>query len=261
MIPAAAAPSGQARAARDAGAIAEGELEHELKIGFPASRAAEVLVRLAALCLPDPLHPANSVVSTYYDTIDLTSLYEKIDSHRAKVKVRLRWYEGLDGSAGDDPSFLEVKYRFGNRRAKRRLELPLTAAELAATPLSDPRLADLPSRLWQIGVAPPPGLSPCVTVRYQRYRFTDPMASGALPATRLSLDTGILLAAGDPRRVAPHRYPPLPMAVLEVKNREGRLPRHLKPLLPPGWRLISLSKYAACFLAARGTRQLLLDTL
>jgi hypothetical protein len=45
--------------------------------------------------------------------------------------------------------------------------------------------------------------------------------------------------------------------VLEVKNREGRLPRRLAALLPPGWRLVSLSKYAVCFLAARGNRQLL----
>jgi hypothetical protein len=231
---------------------AEDALEHELKFVFPAARGAEVLARLSALTLPDPGHPANVVASIYYDTPALDSLYEKIDSHLAKVKYRLRWYEEPGVGAGDEPGFLEVKRRFGTRRAKRRTAVPLTASRLAGSSLLDPALAALPRELWRIGVPPPPGLTPCVALRYERHRFVDPAGP-----TRLNLDRGIVLAASDPRRLPPGPRAPLPVAVLEVKNREGRLPRRLAALLPPGWRLVSLSKYAVCFLAARGNRQLL----
>lgn len=235
---------------------AEDTLEHELKFVFPAARGAEVLARLTALTRPDPAHPANVVASIYYDTPALDSLAEKIDSHRAKTKYRLRWYEEPDGSgpgATDGPAFFEVKQRFGSRRSKRRAPVALTASRLARASLLDPDLAALPRELWRIGVAPPPGLAPCVTLRYERHRFVDPAGP-----TRFNLDRGIVLAASDPRRLPPPAArAPLPVAVLEVKNLEGRLPRRLAGLLPPGWRLVSMSKYAACFLAARGNRQLL----
>jgi hypothetical protein len=237
-------------------APAEAPLEHELKFVFPAARGAELLTRLTALTRPDPAHPVGVVQSIYYDTQALDSLYEKIDSHLAKAKYRLRWYEEPGSAPGDDPGFFEVKRRFGTRRAKRRMPVPLSASRLAGAALLDPELAALPAGLWRIGVAPPPGLSPCLTLRYERHRFVDPAG-----ATRLNLDRGIQLTAGDPRRLAPGRRPPLPVAILEVKNLDGRLPRHLDALLPPGWRLASLSKYAVCFLTARGNRQLVPDPL
>lgn len=229
--------------------------EHELKYVFPAARGAGVLSRLRALAAPDPGHPANVVASIYYDTPGLDSLYEKLDSHRTKSKYRLRWYEERGGGSGDGPAFLEVKYREGRRRAKLRAPARLPASRLPGASLLDPELASLPAAFWALGVAPAPGLSPCVTIRYHRHRFVDPTGS-----TRLNLDTDIRLTAADPRRLPPGPHPSLPVAILEVKNLDGRMPHHLGGLLAPGWRLASISKYAVCFLAALGNRRILLET-
>ena len=83
---------------RPAGA---GSLERELKYLLPAGRAFLARKIVSALCQPDPVYPAATVFTIYYDTPDLTLLSEKLNSDYLKTKVRLRWYLHAAGSRSD----------------------------------------------------------------------------------------------------------------------------------------------------------------
>ncbi len=80
---------------------------------------------LRALLREDRRHPANVVVSIYYDTRGVDLLHDKIDGQRFKTKVRLRWYEKLAAGQPESPVFAELKYRIGSRRRKLRARAPL----------------------------------------------------------------------------------------------------------------------------------------
>ena len=76
--------------------------DHEIKLVLP-NRAARSLVRwLRSRCWPDPLYPAATVSSIYYDTPDWRLLREKVNSDFLKTKVRLRWYSDIDGAEPQD---------------------------------------------------------------------------------------------------------------------------------------------------------------
>jgi hypothetical protein len=224
----------------------------ELKLVVEARLADLVASRLAALFAPDPRHPRNTVASLYFDDGALSSLAEARDGALAKRKVRLRWYESAPGRPLGGPATLEVKRRFGARRRKERFDTALAARPLAALAgalparralAGDELLRSLPADVAAVA------LEPSLLVRYDRRRFVDP-ASGS----RLSLDCGIHAAAIRAGLPAGRLGRTASVAVLEVKNHDGRLPAPLAALLGPAVRRVSFSKYERCFRAAAGDR-------
>lgn len=220
----------------------EPALEHEIKFLVPPARAAAALACLRSLCRPDPVYPANHVLSLYYDTRGLDLLHDKLDSHLAKTKVRLRWYEDPATRQAGNASFLEIKRRLGTRRAKTRRETGLSGKRIAAGPLGRRELEELPSLLTDDLPRTRGRLHPLLVVRYHRRRFDDPLSG-----TRISIDSRISVPRINSRLLPRRRPGRLAATVVEIKNRQGRLPAHLAPLLGLGSRLASFSKYAACF--------------
>lgn len=222
----------------------------ELKFVVEARLAHLVASRLAASFAPDPRHPRNTVASLYLDDRALTGLAQARDGALVKRKVRLRWYEVAPGRPESELCVLEVKHRFGARRRKERHESPLRAERLATI------AGALPSRRELLGgeldralprdVASD-SLEPSLLVRYERRRFVDPVSG-----SRICLDREIHAAAiraGAPLGRLGARAP---LAVLEVKNRDGRAPATLATILGPTLRRISFSKYERCFTAMTG---------
>lgn len=226
-------------------------LEFETKYLVGRSRVAAVRALLNARCVPDSRYPENLVAGIYFDSLGLEHLHEKLDSNHSKIKVRLRWYESAPGTPGDDQAFLEIKRRIGKRRTKSRVPARLPAATLAGMSLTDPALRDELGALSRHAGLAAARLWPCLLVRYRRLRFVEP-----LTGSRISLDVDIRTGRVNPLLAATPRRSPLDVAVLEVKNADGRLPIALRPCLQLGCRSASFSKYAACFLATGATERL-----
>ncbi len=225
------------------------ELEHEIKYVLSPQRTAPAAVALGALCRSDPRYPANFVMSLYFDTLQLDSLAEKIDSQFAKSKVRVRWYRDLSGKVDPGGAMLEHKTRLGTLRRKSRVPLPQSPEWLDGASLHDPILPGLPTHFSSEERVPRASLFPYLVVRYLRRRFVEP-----LTGARVSLDTAISVDRVN-RRFLGYVHPvPLEAAVVEVKNRSGELPASLRSLLRLGARRASFSKYGACFQAALAPR-------
>jgi hypothetical protein len=214
--------------------------EQEVKYTLGNGRAGAALALLRVRCRPDPEHPRGVVSSLYYDAQDFRALYEKGNSDYLKMKVRLRWY----GVEGPDPSqaFIEAKYRVGGRRDKVRVSTRYSSEWLERTPLDDPELAAIPWLLRSHGVTLTADWQPMFVVRYERYRFIEP-----LTGARVSLDANVSVPAVNLRRLRSARPSMLPTAVVEVKGMDMELPATLTGLLYLGCRKSSFSKYAACY--------------
>jgi hypothetical protein len=217
-------------------------LERELKYVIPAGTAQLARSIVGAWCQPDPRYPSAVVSTIYYDTPDFTLLFEKVNSDYLKTKVRLRWYDtALPGSAH---AFLEIKSRVGALRRKVRVETPLEASSLGRLALDDPALTQVLDVARPLGVAVPMRLMPALLLRYERFRYVEPL-SGA----RISVDTAIEGVRGNPR-LMPHAFrTDVPIGVVEVKGSENDLPRVMAPLARLGARRASLSKYGMVGLA------------
>ena len=214
-------------------------LEREIKYVVPAGKALLLRSMVSALCRPDTKYPAATVFTIYFDTPDLALLSEKINSDYLKTKVRLRWYSTAvpQGATG---TFLEIKSRVGALRHKVRVETPLSVAMIRDLPLDHPALLDVLELTRQLGVPVPPRLMPALLLRYERYRFVEPVSG-----SRISVDTDIEALRGNPRLVGNAFRDRLPVAVVEVKGAGADLPRLLHPLIHLGARRASLSKYGS----------------
>ena len=222
-------------------------VQSEAKFVVAAGRAGSLLSLLRQRCRVDGAHPANVVSSVYYDTRDRGALHEKTNSDYLKTKVRLRWYTELDGSVSTSCSFLEVKQRVGQTRAKVRIATPHEGAWLDRAPLWHPDVANAPRLLRDHGVRLPP-LVPLFVVRYERHRFFDPASR-----LRVNLDRHVHVPAVNPAALGPRFRAELHYAVLELKGRDpDELPRALHAALRLGCRRSSFSKYAACYLSVFG---------
>ncbi len=225
-----------------------GPLEYELKFEVDRFRTEAIACHLDRLCQPDPQHPANTVVSIYFDTPDLRLLREKWDSHYLKTKVRLRWYEDLEGP-GTSRAFLEVKRRIGSRRRKARVTTRLEGRRLAELPSTAPELLTAVEGLRDAGLHPGGILEPFLAVRYHRRRFVEP-----LTGARVCLDTDIrgeALRVPSPTlggfRPRPEALGLLDLSVLEVKGSGSSLPPPLLHLVQAGCFKSSFSKYDLCY--------------
>jgi len=226
-----------------AGVIAEPPTagDRELKFSLPAGRLSPARRWLQTVCRPDRDHPRALVSTIYYDTPDLRSLGEKINSDYLKLKVRLRWYSDLEGTPSG-PAFVEAKFREGTLRGKVRVPLSVAADVVAGWALHDPRLRSLPLLLRPHGITLRGAWQPMLLLRYRRDRFVDPTSRA-----RISLDAEIAAVAANRRFVAIFDGTPLGTGVLEVKGGAEQLPMALRSLLRLGARQGAFSKYAAVF--------------
>jgi hypothetical protein len=218
-----------------------GSGDHELKFSLPAGRVDLVRRLLDGTCRRDVDYPAALVWTIYYDTPDLRSLAEKLNSDYLKSKVRLRWYSDLEGQVSG-PAFVEAKARIGNRRVKVRTVAPHDAPVIASWSLQDSRLLAFPRLLRPQGVVVGDDWQPVLQLRYRRDRFTEPVTRA-----RVSLDADIRAAAVNHRFIAACDTTALGLAVLEIKGAEEELPQRLRPLLRLGMRQRSFSKYLAVY--------------
>jgi hypothetical protein len=231
---------------RPAAAGALGALEHEIKYLVSSRRVAALAAWLPTVCLPDTRYPPAYVHTVYFDTPDLTLLAEKIASTYVKTKVRIRWYAPLGDPGHAGPTFVEAKFRVGNRRDKVRFEIGPAASALQRHALSHAAWQDALEPLRAAVPQLPTLLAPVLALRYVRRRFFDPRT-----ASRLTLDEGIAVTALNAARVA-GRIGPLESAVFEIKGPQAELPAHLHPVLRFGARRGCFSKYLACYQHATG---------
>jgi len=217
-------------------------LEHELKYVLPVSLVPGVLGFLRSVCRLDPRHPDNSVVSMYYDNLQLEALAEKVDSHHSKKKIRVRWYEDSSSGRKSRHCYLEVKARLGSQREKHRQMLEASPQRIESLSMEHSELRALPLQLPPAVDSARVGLFPVLVLGYRRRRFVDRQSQ-----TRIALDTNITLRKVNTRFLSHVRPLPPRMAVLEIKNLDGRLPKSLDRLLEFGCRLRSFSKYAVCY--------------
>ena len=218
------------------------DADHEIKLVLPNHRAPSLLRWLLARSRPDPLYPAATVSSIYYDTRDWRFLREKRNGDFLKTKVRLRWYADIDGSAPQDRSYLEVKHRIGSQRRKIRVETDFSGGWLSRSALANPRLLSLPPLLRAQGVALPGPLFPVFQVRYKRLRFAEP-STGA----RLCVDYDICAPNVNWQMLPRANRFRLRHAVFEVKGRNAEIPETLRRITALGCRKQSFSKYAICY--------------
>lgn len=218
-------------------------LGRELKFVFSNARAPMALSLLRARCQPDPKHPTGLVSSIYYDDRTLRFLREKVNSDYLKTKVRLRWYDAGPNTYG----FVEAKFRIGDRRDKVRVSTPHSAEWLALRRLHEPVLQRIPELLRTRGVTVSSALCPVFLVRYQRYRFVEPLSG-----SRVSLDCDISVPTTN-RSLLPYAGAArLTTAVVEIKGTQTELPTVLRELLRLGCRRSSFSKYGSAFRSLSG---------
>ena len=223
--------------------------ERELKFVVPEARAAFVGAWLRHVCVPDPKYPPARVVTVYYDTAQLDLLDEKVNSDYLKTKVRVRWYERLDGSPAGEAVFVEAKVRVGSTRQKVRRTAGEPAPAVSAWRLERPEWLALLAALRLDGVDLPPDLRPVMRLSYVRERLIDRAGGG-----RLTLDASMRVDAVNPERMRPGLTGPMPGVVVEYKGRTPELPPHLRRLVDSGGRKASFSKYLAGYLHVTRTR-------
>jgi len=197
---------------------------------------------LRAVCRPDPIHAPARVVTVYCDTPALQWLDEKVNSDYLKTKIRVRWYEPLDGRGPGGAVFVECKYRVGATRHKVRVRSEEDAGDVARWPLERADWRRLLDSLTIEGVDLPPDVGPVLRLAYVRERFTDPMGDG-----RLTLDTEMTVQAVNSFRLRPGLAGRLPGAVVEYKGSAVELPSHLRVIAHAGARKASFSKYLAAY--------------
>jgi hypothetical protein len=208
----------------------------ESKYVSQSSAVPMLLERLAACCRVDAEYPANRVHSVYFDSPDLRAMAEVDNGDFHKAKVRVRWYEEMDGSRSG--AFLECKRKVGVRRVKARYPLPDLEVSL---PLHHPRWIEVPRNLLADGAELPGGLlQPTLHITYTRHRFVEPLSG-----LRLALDAQLRAARVHPRfaRSGAIAGRPAPVAVFEAKGDTRRLPETLRFVRSFGARRRAFSKY------------------
>lgn len=202
----------------------------------------------------DPEYASGYVHSYYFDTPDLTALYEKLDGDYQKRKIRFRWYtssmtppESQTSIAG----FLEMKYKSGSGRKKYRNSLTLDSrilyspAELLT--FFSPFIQKI---LLTHEVDPCHQILPVIWIRYHRLRYICPF-SGA----RIALDHDISSIPVLNTFLPQTFHPPLETIVLEIKDGHLADVPWLQRLETFGFRYGNFSKYGTCLSLSKGVIQ------
>jgi hypothetical protein len=223
-------------------------LDRELKYLVPAGRMPFAERWLATICRADPQHPCSDVWTVYYDTAAAAARGEKVNSDYLKTKLRVRWYADPGAPPAGD-AVIEVKRRIGDRRAKTRIPLARSAADLSTRSLDDPIWSDLLTHLLCAGVPLAARWRPALMLSYRRRRFLD-AASGM----RISCDSALRGRALPGSMAVAPSGDPLDVGVIECKGPGAdELPRNLGSIVKLGAWAAAFSKYAAVF--AHATRR------
>ncbi len=110
---------------------------HELKFLVTEEQRSRLEAAFADRMVPDP-HGESTVCNVYYDTPDFRLIRTSLQKPVYKEKLRLRSY---GPAAPEDEVFLELKKKYKGIVYKRRVSLPLRAAEdyfAGRAPLPDP---------------------------------------------------------------------------------------------------------------------------
>lgn len=169
-------------------------------------------------------------------------LNAKVASDYFKRKVRLRWYQPIEGGPAAGPAFLETKLKEGARRDKVRVLLRQGAENWAATELESAEFTSVLSHLQAQGVEEVGRLRPVFQISYVRHRFVHPFTLATL-----CLDSEIRVERAHRLVFRQPRWAPLAAAVLEQKGPRDRLDPIFGELLRFGLRKTSFSKYLRCY--------------
>lgn len=222
--------------------------EFEIKFELPAAYVPLALGMLRAICRQDPLYPAATVTSVYFDTPSWAYLRQKINSEYEKTKIRLRWY-GADFDAPDvRPAFAEAKMKIGATRQKVREALAMTGAECARMAMNDVRLCAMPLVLRRAGVSMSNDLRPVFEIAYRRHRFVDPTTG-----LRIALDTDIRAGRPGPSMLRSVRRQTLDSAVIELKGAGQPIEHLASRIRKVGGQRSAFSKYLRGYLALTGS--------
>ena len=189
-------------------------------------------------------HFASTICSIYFDTPSRHSFREKEASEHRKTKYRVRWYADAKGQPLDGPALLEIKEKHGSARVKRRVELPVTAREIAETPLTAPLFNHFFRQGHAEGMPSPElELRPVLELRYDRRRYTH-----AVFAETFCLDSQIRVQRTHPACLPRPTGRPLDHCIFEQKG-AAQQPLPILQALPRfGARRSALSKYHLTFL-------------
>jgi hypothetical protein len=218
--------------------------EYELKFAFPDIMSSAIDSWLRFHCRVDDTYPSSRVQSIYYETQDMTSLSEKINSDYFKTKYRLRWYESSDGERDSRENstkvFLEKKQKIGALRLKERTIARTEIDQLINNGLESRYHQDWCDHfLRELDLLP--RLFPFIQLSYIRKRFIDKQ-TGA----RLSLDYGIRVEKTNLGYLQPALRRKLDLGVFEIKGDAESPPPALHFLTQYFTRKTAFSKFERC---------------
>ena len=165
------------------------------------------------------------VLSTYYDTSDRHSYWQKIWGAANRRRVRARVY-GRPAGAIPPAAYIEIKHKLDDNGVKRRATVPISELEQLASgqipqtllrpdrPRADKQLVE---ELKDLIIAD--GARPVVQVRYDRMAYDH----GSEGTIRVTFDTGLFCRFALKPLIADDKDFPLPVvaeniAVVEVKT-------------------------------------------
>lgn len=151
----------------------------ELKYVLTLAARDALLARFAERFQPDTLGGPDGrypVVSLYCDSADRKCYWDAWRGVPSRRKLRLRLYGTPDGAI-PSATFLEIKHHDGSAGAKRRILLPLEAAQAFVNGGEAPEAAPAEARIVAEArrLVADEGFRPACVIRYDRkaYRFVD----------------------------------------------------------------------------------------
>jgi len=151
----------------------------ELKYVLSLAARDALLARFADRFQPDTLGGPGGcypVVSLYCDSADRKCYWDAWRGVPSRRKLRLRLYGTSDGSI-PAATFLEIKHHDGGEGAKRRVLLPLEAAQAFVNGAAAPATGAAEARILAEArrLVADEGFRPACVIRYDRkaYRFVD----------------------------------------------------------------------------------------
>jgi len=232
---------------------------YELKYVIHAEKYRALVRDLEHFMAPDPHGDTDGfyrVASLYYDSPDYQFYRSKVEGLKYRRKLRIRVYPGLDIRQVDQ-GFAEIKQRINRTVQKRRLRLPLAAAQALCAgdfePFDlDPMDAAVASEiLFMVRAA---NLRPRCIVSYRRRAFMGGRFEAGMRVTFDMQLQGRIHALDLPEPARNHYFMAPDQFVMEVKVNE-RIPAWMVSLLAKHeCQTQRVSKY--CSALARGVGRL-----
>lgn len=219
--------------------------EFELKYTFLNLLSPYLEGWLSLNCLRDKRYPESRVQSIYFESSQLDSYMEKVNSDFFKSKFRVRWYEsernGATNTSDDIPIYLENKMKIGTKRLKERWEETADFNKMKNKSLSSTYHTSWYNIFVDKLQKPLPYLQPFIQISYIRKRFIE-KTSGC----RLNLDYNIRIEKTNPLFLPPSLGLMLGNGVFEIKSSSSSPPSALSYLTQNVVKTARFSKYEQC---------------